>query len=150
VYLRVGDTRTLLQDVNEIPPLTEVLWAPSSRAFVITASDGGLVGTWHAHFYLVDAAGRPIKRDLASLISEAERPFAHCDGGEDVNIGAAGWLRDSRELLVVAEVPPHSYCANLGALRGFLIDVTTWKLQRIGEHTLRSKFASFLGSRLRR
>lgn len=150
VYLHDGNKTTTLQEVNEPPVLSEVLWAPDSRAFVITASDGGLVGTWRAHFYSIDADGRAIARDITSLISKVTKPFALCSENEEVNFGATGWLRDSSELLVIAQVPPHSSCANMGALIGFRIDVKTWKLQQvIGESTLRSKFAGFLGSRLK-
>src|SRR5215208_7966807 len=31
--------------------LIEVLWGPHSDAFVVNASDGGLVGTWDTYYY---------------------------------------------------------------------------------------------------
>lgn len=146
-----GKHTTLLQDILALPPLVEVLWAPDSRAFIVNGSDGGLVGDWKAHFYTLDDGDRPVARDLAGLIEPLVRKFPQC--GEDepyTNLGAVAWLKEGKELLVAAEVPDHSPCRNMGAIKGFRISVTSWKVvEQISAAELHRKWANVLGPRLR-
>jgi hypothetical protein len=137
---------TFLDDIVSFPVLTEVLWSPDSRAFVITGSDGGLVGTWETHFYSIETNGRPFLRDIEALVRPLTRTLPRCD--EQVNIGASAWLNAGKELLVVVEVPPHSSCRNMGAIAGFRVSVTSWRvLERISENRLRTKWGKYLGTR---
>jgi hypothetical protein len=149
VYLQISRRRTILDDAVEPPPLTEVLWAPTSRAFVITASDGGNVGTWRAHFYFLDENNNPIPRDIRGLIGQDADAFANCQTREQVNLAAITWLKGGSELLVVAEVPPHSSCQNMGALMGFVISVKSWAVEKkLSQKDMLSKFRKRFGTRL--
>lgn len=130
------------------PSLTEVLWAPDSSAFVINVSDGGLVGTWETVFYFLDETNRPIQRDIQSLVGPSANKFLLCDPDEVANIGVASWVNGSTEVLVVAEVPPHSSCRNMGSIFGYLVSVESEKvIERISEDDLRKRWANTLGCR---
>ena len=142
---------TAIDAVPATPPLTEVLWAPDSLAFVVNASDGGVVGTWDAYLYSVADGAEPTARDLRRLVESQTQGIARCTTDEVLNLGAIGWREKSRELLVLAEVPPHSSCQNPGAIFGFRVSVQDWKvLERIPETQVRSAWAQFLGPRLMR
>ncbi|TAL04485.1 MAG: hypothetical protein EPO08_01230 [Rhodospirillaceae bacterium] len=146
----VGKHATLLQDILALSPFLEVLWAPDSKSFVVNGSDGGQVGKWGVHFYTVDDEDRPVARDLANLIVPLVRDFPQCDGDAPyTNLGAVAWLNDGKELLVAAEVPGHSPCRNMGAVKAFRISVTSWKvIEQISAAKLRRDWAGVLGPRL--
>ena len=143
----VGRKRSVrLRQLMVNPPLTEVLWSPDSRNFVINVSDGGLVGGWDTYFYSLDQDEYPVFRDVESLIRPLADTFPHCDDAEEPNIGAAAWLENGKELLLVAQAPPHSSCRNMGAIVGFRISVDSWKvIERIPENELRKKWGKILG-----
>lgn len=144
-----GGTSTRLKEILSPPFLTEVLWSPKSDAFVLNSSDGGLVGTWDGYVYFVGKGSRLSRRTLRSLIRPLLRGWPQCP--EVPNVGASGWLSEAHKLLVVAEVPPHSSCRNMGAILGFKVDVVSWKVeQRIPENDLRSSFRAILGPRFLR
>jgi len=144
----VGEHTTVLQEVLSPPSLTEVLWSPDSKAFVVNASDGGVIGTWDAYYYSIDAEGRPVSRNLADLLAPMIQKFPRCDDPEKANIGAVGWLDGGKDLLIVAEVPPHSSCRNMGAIRGFRVAVASWRVVgEISEAKLRQDWAKVLGPR---
>jgi hypothetical protein len=146
----VGKRIDLLSDVLSPKWLTEVLWAPNSRAFVISGSDGGIVGEWKTHLYMLDTESKPVAHDVAGLIAPLVKEFPQC--GEEasyVNLAAIAWMNGSDDLAVVAEVPPHGTCRNMGALRGFLISTRTWKVSaQLTEAELRDAWKSVLGERL--
>lgn len=148
VYLYGRGKRTLLPDVLALPPLAEVLWRNDSRAFVITGSDGGIVGTWKINYYQVAPNGMPKEINVERIVMPALKSFAHCDDEEAVNIGAAGWINGGKDLLVIAQVPPHSTCRNMGAITGVTISLAHWRIKaRVTEATLLSKWKRLLGSR---
>jgi len=126
----------------------EVLWSPDSNGFAINVSDGGLVGTWETHIYTIDQNGNPAPRNLQRLILPIVSKFLRCEPKEVANFGIAAWLNGSKEVLMIAEVPPHSSCRNMGTLIGFRISVLSGKIiERISERELRRKWKSFLGCR---
>ena len=98
---------------------SEVAWAPNSRSFFVTYSDGGNVGTYHTKIFYVEPNGlrtvEPV-RDARKLFSP------HCFSSESPNVGAIKWITPSR-LLVALEVPPHGSCAAPGTFEAFEIDV---------------------------
>lgn len=137
--------------VSVTPFLTEILWAPDSSAFVVNTSDGGAVGTWDGFYFQVNTTRGAPDRNIRDVLSSRVKGFARCQTIEELNLGIAGWLRDGHELLVLAEVPPHSSCRNAGALRGYRVDVSTWKIvSAISERALRTQWRSQLGERFRR
>jgi hypothetical protein len=115
---------------------------------VINVSDGGLVGTWEAYLFLLDANDRPVARDIQRLVRPLADKLLLCEPGEVANIGVASWVNGSSEILVVAEVPPHSSCRNMGGIFGFFVSVQSEKIiERIPEDVLRKKWAGTLGCR---
>lgn len=133
------------------PPLVEVLWSPDSRNFVINVSDGGLVGSWEAKFYAIDADGRPVSLDIQNIIMPIANKLLKCEPKEEANIGAVSWLNDGEEVLIIAEVPPHSSCQNMGAVFGFRVSIKSGKiLERISEDDLHKKWPNVLGCRFKK
>jgi hypothetical protein len=140
--------RVTALDVPATPSLTELLWSPDSTAFVINASDGGLIGTWDAYLFSVGADGRLMARDVRELIEPQAKGVAKCATNEVVNLGAGAWLQSGKALLIVLEVPPHTSCRNPGALVGYRVSFPDLKvLERVGESMLRSQWGELLGRR---
>ena len=138
---------TQLDNLMPNPSLMEVLWSPDSGSFIINVSDGGLVGSWETYFYRIDQHGKPVSRDIEGLVRPVANSFQQCDPCEEVNIGtAAAWINNGRELLVIAQVPPHSSCRNMGDILGFRISVASWRIiERIPEDRLRAEWGNVLG-----
>ena len=132
--------------------LSEVLWAPDSKAFAITGSEGGWVGSWDVEvFYLREQTVR--RANITSRVKrDAMRRYQCTDpgGNEEPNMGAIGWLDGSSRLLLAAEVPPHSSCPEMGKLMGYVVTVPTGQiLERLSEGQLRRRWRASLGERLR-
>ena len=111
-----------------IQSLSEVLWAPDSRAFAVTQSDGGWVGTWYVEVYLIsDTSLQRAKvtdrafEDFSRRKVTRKRP---CEV-EAPNLGALTWSQSSKRLLIIAEAPPHSSCCDMGRIHGYMVDVPT-------------------------
>jgi hypothetical protein len=147
-----GKTVTRLQEINAPLPLIEVLWIPDSRGFVVNWSNGGLVGDWNTNYYALDADGRPVLHDIGAIIAPYVRGFAQCEvdkGEPHTNLGTIAWAKNNRELFVVAEVPPHSICKNMGEIRGFRVSTDTWTVvEQLSDADVRSKWTVTLGQRL--
>jgi len=142
---------THLDDVIGNPPVTEILWSPNSKSFVVNESDGGLIGTWTAYLYTLDLNDKPVPYHLEQLMHSAIVRIPKCDLKESTNLGAAAWLNDSKELLLVAEVPPHSSCKNMGSIVGFRISLQSRKIvEQLSESALRKKWPGTLGCRFKR
>ncbi|GLQ98137.1 hypothetical protein GCM10007863_25570 [Dyella mobilis] len=129
----------------EIEDLAEVNWAPDSREFAVTQSDGGWVGTWTVTAYAVTPDGLH-SYELSKLVAAK---FQARKGGcaEIPNVGAGGWLGPGR-LLVIAEAPPHSSCSDMGSIRGY--EVAVEHAQILDEYdapALKSRFGRLLGRR---
>jgi len=129
-------------------PLWEVIWAPNSKSFAINASDGGTVGTWDSVVYRLDHAPPFASLDVSSLARAASADLPQCREREDLNVAVVGWAADGAEVLVVAEVPPHSSCMNMGDVVGFRISVRLGKiLEQLPEQALRQQWGPVLGCR---
>ena len=97
----------------------EAAWSPDSKAFFVTYSDGGNVGTYRVKvFYLSDAGLRSIEP-----IPNGRKLFPpRCFDPEVPNVAAIKWVgNDSSRLLVAVQVPPHSSCASMGTFKAFEI-----------------------------
>ncbi|HJW06874.1 MAG TPA: hypothetical protein VJ527_10335 [Rhodanobacter sp.] len=138
---------TVLAEPVQIGSLSEIEWSPDSRGFVVTESDGGLVGSWSATAYRLTSTGLAA-RNLGQLVSsEFQKREGACS--EIPNVGASGWL-ESGILLVVAEAPPHSSCRDMGAIRGYEVSAIDGKiLKRYDEAELRARYGHRLGLRFR-
>ncbi len=145
--VRAGQPLPGIENVG-IGTLAEVLWAPDSRAFLVTESDGGIVGSWTVRLFLIE--GRRI--DSRSIAAEVIRQFKkrfRCREPEEPNVGAIGWSEDSRSALLVAEVPPHSSCPEMGKVRGYRVSVRTGKiLEDLTQEGIKTRWVAFVGERL--
>jgi hypothetical protein len=101
-----------------IDSLSEILWAPDSKAFAITSSDGGWVGTWTVTVHWRD--GRTTNPSKAAL-QRFKREFPMCPD-EFPNVAAVGWAQSSRNLRVLVEMPCRSSCPQMCKFRGFVVD----------------------------
>jgi hypothetical protein len=130
------------------PSLMEVLWSPDSRRFAFNVSDGGIVGSWLTGAYSLSESGGVSKIKIENEITKLANALPQCEEQEDANIGIVSWLAGGEELLLVAEVPPHSSCRNMGALQGFRVSVATGKIiEQISEKSLRLQWRVALGCR---
>jgi hypothetical protein len=150
--LRLGNsTGETLQSLPTaaFPPLWEVVWAPDSRKVAVNFSDGGAGGTWDADIFEMDSAGHLVVFRVSDLIRNAAKSFPICESPEDVNVALVGWSARGDAALLVAEVPPHSSCKNMGAVRGFMVSLVSKKIvQVMPESLLRRKWAKVIGERL--
>ena len=134
--------------------LAELAWSPDSRAFFVTQSDGGNVGTWYVDVFLLSKVG--IRRvDIAKQAKKEFMTTYKCvtagdpTANEQPNIAALKWLNGSNKLLLVAEVPPHSSCPEMGKLMGYVVSVPSGRvLQRYKERELRKTWSPVFGERL--
>lgn len=130
----------------------EVGWAPDSKRFFVTWTDGGLVGTWHVEVYDVSTGGlREIKgiekrprRDFDQLVRRLPRPPNTLTEPEKVfwesardcysNVVGAKWAQGSNELLLSVMVDPEGDCKQGGEFRVYRVAVPSGAiLQRYGE-----------------
>ncbi|MCZ7518559.1 hypothetical protein O7747_18065 [Escherichia albertii] len=125
--------------------LVDVLWSLDSNSVVITTSDGGFVGTWDAYIISIKKMNKvkviSIRRIVESVLSKKWM----CDGEDSINIGAVKW--DS-ELWVIAEVPPHSVCKDMGEIKGIKISISKNKInEMLNDKDVRVKWRKLLGGR---
>ena len=125
--------------------LSEVVWSPDAMAFAVNWTDGGAVGTWLSDVFVIeddDVARHLYIRDMVLPHLDG---FTRCDEPEGANVALAGWLAGGREMLVVAQVPPHSSCRNMGEQRGLRIDLATGRiLEQMTERELWSRYRPLL------
>lgn len=125
----------------------EVAWAPDSKAFFLTYSNGGNVGTYHVRVVYVTESGiRAIEP-----VPNGRRLFKPiCFDQEAPNVGAIGWLGQGSDRLAIAvEVPPHSSCASMGTFEAFVIELPTGNVvSEFGQIEAKKVFSNLVGSEL--
>ena len=124
----------------------EAAWAPDSKAFFVTYSDGGNVGTYHMKVFYVEAPGLRV----IEPVPNGRRLFVPtCFDPEVPNIAAITWGRDSSRIVIAVEVPPHSSCASMGTFRAFEISLPEGKvLKRYGQLQAKTVFSGSIGDEL--
>ena len=121
-----------------VDTLAEVAWSPDSRAFFITESRGGNVGTFIVSVYTVENGIIRYFDVMQKAISEFKKHYM-CYVPEVPNIGAVKWLGGSDKLLLMSEVPPHSGCPEMGKVRGYIVEVPSGRIvEEFDERTLAS------------
>lgn len=124
----------------------EVAWSPDSRAFFVTYSDGGNVGTYHVLVFRV-GAGQPHPIEIFRNGRRLFKP--NCFDPEFPNIAAISWGADSKALIIAAEVPPHSSCASMGTFQAFEITIPAGKiLRRYDQLEAKKLFSHAMGPEL--
>jgi hypothetical protein len=143
-----GPSPVRLHVVYSSENLVEVVRAPDGASFAVNISDGGLVGSWRFRVFQVDAGGHPREISIRRVLAGANR-LPLCDEPESPNLAVSAWLSADR-LLVVAQAPPHSSCRNMGAIKGFVVDIPRRRLvARLSEHDLCGpQWAGYLGPML--
>lgn len=134
--------------------LGELGWAPDSKAFFVTSSDGGDVGRWYVIvFRVIDGH---LEEAIVSRLARTEfmRTYQCYWGGkkyaQEPNLGAVRWLKDSEELLLLAEVPRVSTCPAM-PLMGYAVRVPSGEIiATYSEIEVRKRWASDLGDRHRK
>lgn len=132
-------------------PYMEVVWSPDSKRFGINSSDGGYVGSWNFNVYSVEDGGRAVESDVYGHVRKLAGGLPRCDEPEVPNFGVVGWSKDGAEVLVVAQVPPHSSCKNMGETRGFRVSAVSGKMiEEIPAKALGRQWRTQLGCRVAR
>ncbi len=153
-----GTKLTVLEGRQEISGLegfsllgqAELAWSPDSKAFVVTASEGGIEGPWFITVFQIQNQRATIREPVGEVITKFHERYP-CLGQDDPNIGALWWTKGSSQLLVGAEVPGRSHCAEAGQSRGYIIDVSSGKvLYEFDAPSLKENFSEHLGSRFSR
>lgn len=131
-------------------PNTELLWAPDSRSLAVTADDGGATGTYELTLLVKKPKGRHWREiDVSRPVAELFAPRMRCDDDEIPNVAAVGWTSGKR-VIVVAQVPPHSSCRNMGMIAGYIVDADTGEpLMDVSLETLRKRYGAMLGTELK-
>jgi hypothetical protein len=125
--------------------LTEVSWAPNSGYVAVSASDGGSVGNWGITVFAV-REGQAHRLPPYRAVHRAANRLLRCDGPESSNLGLARWLKGGAEMLVVAQVPPHSVCRNMGSLHGFRVATASGRiLESLPYASMRKRWPDSLG-----
>ena len=126
----------------------EAAWSPDSKAFFVTYSDGGNVGTYHVEIFYVESTGLRI---VEPVPSGEKLLVPTCYGGtETPNVGAIKWMgKDASRLLIAVEVPPHSSCASMGTFKAFEIAIPDGSvLASYGQLQAKKRFRQELGAEL--
>lgn len=133
-YVVIGQTSYGLKGLDKIyeqggnESLTHVMWAPNSRVFAINVSDGSAVGGWHSIIYRITGGGAPTAMDVGEILSVQLRGFAQCGDDSYANVQTVAWLGEGPRAAILASVPDHSICSNMGDYKGFIIDTGSGKI----------------------
>ncbi|WBO22484.1 hypothetical protein [Sphingomonas abietis] len=133
-------------------PHAELLWAPDSRALAVTANavtadDEDGQGSFETTILVRKPKGRHWREiNLTRKIRKLFAPQMLCDDHEKANVGAVGWTSGQR-LIVAAQVPVHSSCANRGGTAAYIVDVQTGDvLMDVDARVLRQRYGQMLGT----
>lgn len=128
-------------------PKAELLWAPDSRALAVTANKGGATGSFETTILVRKPKGRHWREiSLTRKVRKLFKPHMQCDDDEKANVGAVGWTSGQR-LIVAAQVPTHSSCADRGSTAAYIVDVQTGDvLMDVDARTLQRRYGQMLGT----
>jgi len=147
----VVDGKSLLGTENEgVGPLAELAWAPDSTVFFITESDGGIIGTWDTWVYWIED-GKVHRKSVTQEVTKRFKQHYKCMEPEEANVGGVKWWNGSKTLLLVAEVPPHSSCPEMGKVRGYMVLIPSGEIvEEWDEKRLMADWGQYLGERFAR
>lgn len=128
-------------------PKAELLWAPDSRALAVTADDGGATGRFDLAILVRRKKGRHWRQiDLSKRVATLFAEEMRCGERETPNVGAVGWTSGQR-LIVAAQVPPHSSCANMGHVAAYVVDAKSGDvLMEVDRSALHRRYRRMLGT----
>lgn len=126
----------------------EISWAPDSKAFVLTANEGGQDEAWYVTVYKLEFD----RVNYYDVTSEAAAKFKErfaCLANDEPNFGAIKWLKESKNLLLAAQVPAHASCHEKNAPWGYIIEVPSGKvLTELDPKKLMDDWGEYLGPRI--
>lgn len=126
----------------------EIAWAPDSKAFVLTANEGGQDGAWYVTVYILEYD----RVNYYDVTAEAAGRFKErfvCLANDEPNIGAIKWLKESKNLLLVAEAPARASCSDKKAYWGYIVEVPSGKvLSELDPKKLQDDWGEYLGPRI--
>ena len=127
----------------------EIAWAPDSKAFAVTQTEGGgSLGSRVYVFYVQESGLRKI--DISRPIEKHFGNPVKCDIEILPNTGFISWQADSSTLLVAAEVVPVSICSCSGTYRVYEMSLPSATIARTYSQTeAKKRFWNFLGCELR-
>jgi hypothetical protein len=124
----------------------EAAWAPDSKAFFVTYSDGGNVGTYRVELFYVEPTGL---RVVEPIPDGGVLFVARCFTADGPNVAAIKWGADSSRVTVAVAVPPHTNCASMGTFRAFEISLKDRQvLKRYDQLDAKRLFADSIGKEL--
>ena len=128
----------------------EIAWAPDSKAFVVTSNEGGADEAWFVTVYLFEYE-RLNYYEVTAEAADRFKELVKCPDAGEPNFGAVKWLKESKNLLVVAEVPARASCADKGRVQGYVIEVPSGKvLNELPPRKLADDWSEYLGPRVAR
>jgi hypothetical protein len=126
----------------------EIAWAPDSKAFVLTANEGGQDDAWYVTVYMLEY-DRVNYYDVTAEAAGRFRESVKCLGADEPNFGAIKWLKESKNLLLVAEVPARASCSDTKAYWGYIVEVPSGKvLSELEPKKLQDDWGEYLGPRI--
>jgi hypothetical protein len=151
--LVVIDGGTAVPGIEGYPLLlpAEISWAPDSKAFVITANEGGSGDeAWFITVYMLEY-DRVKYYDVTADAAGRFKEQIKCPDAGEPHFGAVKWVKESKNLLVVAEVTERSSCSEKGMFHGYIIEVPSGKvLSELPPKKLVDDWGEYLGPRITR
>ena len=134
----------------------ESAWASDNRAFYLTQSEGSETG-FHTDVFIVrDGELHEVPAINSVVVQDFERRHkcSFISEGHDIgnkpNVAGLRWTEGSKQLLIVAEVPPVGLCDQLEYFGGYLIAIPSGKvLARYSPQQLVDGWSEVLGDRLK-
>jgi hypothetical protein len=125
-----GQTEIGSVQIKDLSSNIEILWAPDSKKFAITYSDGGAEGAFHAHIYELSHDGVKEFPKPVRVAFDDFKTHDYCKKRGN-NVFVEGWTSDSRSVFVVTEVFPTGDCGRkFGKLGGYFMDLQGQILSR--------------------
>ena len=125
----------------------EIAWAPDSKAFVLTANEGGPDEAWYVTVYMLEFDRVNYYDVTAEAAGRFKERFA-CLASDEPNFGAIKWLKESKNLLLAAEVPSRASCSEKIAPWGYIVEVPSGKvLSELAPKKLQDDWGDYLGAR---
>ena len=126
----------------------EIAWAPDSKAFVLTANEGGQDEAWYVTVYVLEFDRVNYYDITAEAAGRFKERFA-CLTSDEPNFGAIKWLKESKNLLLAAEVPVRASCGDKNAPWGYIVEVPSGKvLTELEPKKLMDDWGEYLGARI--
>ena len=126
---------------------SEIAWASDSKAFVLTANEGGQDEAWYVTVFVLEYDRVNYYDVTAEAAGRFKERFA-CLAGDEPNIGAIKWLKESKSLLLVAEVPARASCSDKNARWGYIVEIPSGKvLSELEPKKLQDDWGEYLGLR---